>query len=218
MSLDWSNVRKAMGDDEPTVKSPQSDDQSEFWSDDAAAAASRDEQRQFEERTGMRSPPRRPVAQPSHNSKMSTCWECHKQIGTTAKACPHCGADQSKKPLPMPPLWFLALFFGGIATFIIVAVVQGRKTEQQRNEWTQFEDELQEQWGERFTTARMNSVTRGMVRADVERILGRPTTTIMSIQNRNVVQWVQGPAGNPSSIVVTFVGGKVTEVAGTNLR
>jgi hypothetical protein len=26
------------------------------------------------------------------------CWECHKPIGTTAKKCPHCGADQSANP------------------------------------------------------------------------------------------------------------------------
>ena len=215
MSLDWSNVRKAMGDDEPIVKPQQSDEQSEFWSDDAAAAASREQQRQFEERTGMRSPPRRPVAQPSHNSKMSTCWECHKEIGKTARACPHCGADQRKKPHP-PWVYAVAICIA-IPSAVLITNSIFRSVEE-AEQWQQFEDELQEQWGERFTTARMKSVKRGMPRSEVERILGRPRATVLTMQKEDIVTWVQGRAGDESSIIVTFVDNKVADVAGTNLR
>jgi len=115
MSIDWSNVREAMGDDEPIVKPQQPADPSEFWADDAAAAASRDEQRQFEERTGMRSPPRRPA-----QTAEVLCQSCKKPVSKYAVLCPACGGSVHDRTGKTPMLAIcLSAVVAGLAWFVI---------------------------------------------------------------------------------------------------
>lgn len=57
---------------------------------------------------------------------LTTCKECSKEISTTAKACPHCGAKVPRtKWWLWVPLGLVALFFGYGLT---IPEYQGRAT------------------------------------------------------------------------------------------
>ena len=49
----------------------------------------------------------------------------------------------------MPPLWFMVLFFGGIAAVITIAVFKSRRAETERQQWQQFEDEIRREYGQK---------------------------------------------------------------------
>ena len=89
-----------------------------------------------------------PVETATPAKSMSSCWECHREIGRTARICPHCGADQKKKPLSVP-LWFMLCFFA--ALFLLIAVVTSgvRKQNEEERGWREFEAELREKYGDK---------------------------------------------------------------------
>jgi hypothetical protein len=69
-----------------------------------------------------------------------------------------------------------------------------------------------------FTRQDMEQIKVGMTVSQTEAVLGNEYTTVMSIGNGKVCYWTMGEDDNVSSIIVTFTEGKVSEVAGTNLK
>jgi phenylpyruvate tautomerase PptA (4-oxalocrotonate tautomerase family) len=71
----------------------------------------------------------------------------------------------------------------------------------------------------RLTEAEKNSVKVGMTKAEVEQLLGPPTTTVIVIRGTaEAGQWVRGKDGQTSSIAVNYIDGQVSAVSGCNLK
>lgn len=72
----------------------------------------------------------------------SRCWECSEPIGTSAKICPNCGADQRKRPIHVP-WWLLITLLAGVLAFIgFIAYAANRG-----NEWRKFKNEIRKEYG-----------------------------------------------------------------------
>jgi hypothetical protein len=71
---------------------------------------------------------------------------------------------------------------------------------------------------DRFSVAEKDAIKSGMSKDEVEKLLGKPTTTILSMGDQEAVQWTRGSDENVSSIAVNYSGGKVAQVNGSNLK
>ena len=85
------------------------------------------------------------VVKPS-TSNLAECWECKKPIGRTAKACPHCGADPSKRPAPEWAFWASLIT---VALFVIIGAVAFVKSANKDRELREFEDQIRREYGDK---------------------------------------------------------------------
>ncbi len=108
--------------------------------------------------------------------------------------------DSTRNKLELSPLWTLVIAFVTAVAVIVTVVGYMRLAD------------------DRFSTADLDAITVGMSKLEVETKLGTPTATILSIGNREVVQWKRGKKNQVSSISVSYEDGSVTVVDGSNLK
>jgi len=69
-----------------------------------------------------------------------------------------------------------------------------------------------------FSRQDAEKIKPGMTIAETETIMGKDYTTALDLGEEKVCQWTRGEGDGISSIVVRFQGGKVKEVASSNLK